>query len=55
MTGDRGNDRDNQKMAGLGCLGRNSFITTFDKWKEQRLLCALAIAHWEAIVWWSLK
>ena len=30
MTGDRGNDRDNQKIVGLGCLGRNSFITTIE-------------------------
>ena len=29
MTGDRGNDRDNQKIVGLGCLGRNIPITTF--------------------------
>ena len=28
MTGDRGNDRDNQKIVGLGCLGRNIPITT---------------------------
>ena len=28
MTGDRGNDRDNRKIVGLGCPGRNIYITT---------------------------
>ena len=28
MTGDRGNDRDNRKIIGLGCPGRNIYITT---------------------------
>ena len=28
MTGDRGNDRDYRKIVGLGCPGRNIYITT---------------------------
>ena len=36
MTGDRGDDRDNRKIVGLGCPGRNIYITTFISLKKYK-------------------